>query len=125
MFQSKNLPDDALQWAIYDRLCSAVYYALNFGLNTDQDPDELPDDWRNLDAGGLAHLLALSLSPEGAFMPNAIRLDPWTAHYLRPYDEAAFFHIVERWLAKEPLDERISEDPRDEDEKPTAGKIIP
>jgi hypothetical protein len=140
VFESKDLLENALRWALYDRLCSAVYYALNFGLSTDQDPDEILEDWRNLDAGGLANLLVLSLSPDGAFMPNAIRVDPWVAPYLRPYDEPDFFPIIERWLAKHPLDERICEDPRDEDMKvrrlknlvsaidaegkPTAGKII-
>jgi hypothetical protein len=142
VFESKNLPDNALRWTIHDRLCSAVYYALNTGLNAGfQEPDELLKEWRELEAYGLANLLALSLSPDGASMPNAIRVDPWIAPYLRPYDEAAFFHIIERWLANEPLDERICKDPRDEDlkvrhlksivsaihdaEKPTAGKIIP
>jgi hypothetical protein len=141
LFESKNLLDTAMRWALHDRLCSAVYYALNFGLYTDQDPDEIPGDWRNLDAGGLANLLILSLSPGGAFTPNAIRIDPWVVPYLRPYDEPAFFPIIERWLAKVPLDGRICDDPRDEDmkvrhlkrlvsvihdaEKPTAGKIIP
>ena len=142
MFESKNLLDNALQDAIYDRLCSAVYYALNTGLDPDlPDPDDLYEHWSELDAGGLAHLLVRSLSPDGAIMANAVRVEPWLARYLRPYDEAAFFHIIERWLAKEPLADHICENPQDENlkvkrleklisaihdaAKPTVGKIIP
>jgi hypothetical protein len=142
VFESKNLLNNALAWAVHDRLCSAVYCGLNTGVNTGFDESKvIRKQWRELGAYALAHVIVLSLSPEGADLPNRIRFDPWIAEYLRPYDKEGLFRIVEQWLAGEPLDERICEDPRDEDlkvrhlkrligaihdsGKPTAGRIIP
>jgi hypothetical protein len=52
VFESKDLLDNALRWAIHDRLCSAVYYALNYTVGYLDDPDhpegrrKLLEEWR-------------------------------------------------------------------------------
>lgn len=146
MFGNKNLLFNALQGAISDRLCSAVYYALNFTvghLGVAEDTKErgkLLREWRHLGVYTVAHIVLLSTLPEAPSLPHAVRLIPWITQYLRPCDEEAMLPIVQQWLDGEPLAERISWNPHDEDlkvnelqrlvgaihdsEKPTAGKII-
>ena len=143
---SKNLPFNALQGAIHDRLCSAVYYALNFTIGYLGYPEKSPkrekllEGWRELGAYTLACIVVLATLPEGSSLPHAVRLIPWIAQYLRPYNEEAVVPIVQQWLDGESLAERISRNPQDEDmkvrelrglvsaihetEKPTASKII-
>lgn len=117
MFESKHLTNDALQGAIYERLCSVVYSALNTALNSLHDPKGLRKEWRELGAYALAHVLVLSASPRGASLPRAIRLNPWIAQCLRPYDEEGLLPIVEQWLDGKPLAGHISESPEEEDIK--------
>ena len=112
MFESTNLINNALQGAIYDRLCSAVYSALNNAVGTSLDPEGLRNEWRELGAYALTHVLVLSVSPGGASLPRAIPLTPWIAQCLRPYNEEGLLVIVERWLGGQPLAERISESPK-------------
>jgi hypothetical protein len=147
VFESKNLLDNALKWAIHDRLTSAVYYALNFtvgylnDLEEPEDQDKFLQEWRELGAYTVACIIVLSTLEEGPSLPHAARLIPWITQYLRPCDEAAILPIVQQWLDGEPLAERISRNPQDEDikvrelkrlvsavhdsGKPTAGKIMP
>jgi hypothetical protein len=122
VFESKNLLGNALQSAIYDRLCSAVYYALNYtigyleGLDS-QNSGKLLREWRELGAYAVAGIVLLSTLPEGPSLPHAVRLIPWIADYLRDYDEEAVLPIVQQWLDGEPLAERISANPQDEEMK--------
>jgi hypothetical protein len=98
VFESKDLTNNALDGAMYDRLCSLVYCALNNALNSFHDPKTLRKEWRELGAHSLAHVLVLSGTPEGASLPRAIDLDPWIAERLRPYNEEGLLHIVKQWL---------------------------
>lgn len=122
MFESKNLLGNALQSAMYDRLCSAVYYALNYtigyleGLDS-QNCGKLLGEWRELGAYTVAGIVVLSTLPEGPSLPHAVRLIPWIADYLRDYDEEAVLPIVQQWLDGETLAERISANPQDEEMK--------
>jgi hypothetical protein len=144
VFESKNLLFSALQSAIDDRLCSVVYYALNYSigyLTGPEEPEELRVEWRELGAYTVACIVVLSKWQESPSLPHAVRLIPWIGQYLQPYDEAAVLPIVQQWLDGEPLAENISRNPQDEDlkvrnlkrlvsavhdaGKPTAGKIIP
>lgn len=124
MFESKNLLVNALEGAIYDRLCSAVYYALNYTIGyldglEEESPirDKLIEEWREVGAYAVASIVVLSTLPEGPSLPHAVRLIPWIAEYLRNYDEEAVIPIVQRWLDGEPLEERISANPQDEEMK--------
>jgi hypothetical protein len=123
MFESKNLLNNALTCAINDRLCSAVYYALNFTVGYFDDPEEpqareeLLVEWRELGAHTVARIVVLSTLPEGPSLPHAARLIPWVAQYLRPNDEEAILPIVQQWLDGDPLADHISRNPQDEDLK--------
>ena len=117
MFESKNLLNDALQGAIYDRLCSMVYSALNTALDSDPDPVEQLKEWRELGADAFAHVLVLSASPDGPSYPGAFRMDPWIARHLRPYTADGLARIVQQWLEGKPLAANISERPEEEDLK--------
>ncbi|MGO9589525.1 MAG: hypothetical protein ACLP3K_05695 [Candidatus Acidiferrales bacterium] len=117
MFESKNLANNALDEAIYDRLCSLVYVALNTALNDFDDPKAQTKEWRGLGAPAFAHVLVISASPNWASYSGAFWMDPWIAEYLRPYTAEGLTHIVEKWLKGKPLAPHISEDPADEDLK--------
>jgi len=123
VFESNNLLNNALACALNDRLCSAVYYALNFTVGYLDDPEEpearekLLFEWRELGAYTVARIVVLSTLPEGPSLPHAARLIPWIAQYLRPYKEEAILPIVQQWLDGELLAEHISRNPQDEDVK--------
>jgi hypothetical protein len=124
VFESKNLLGNALQSAIYDRLCSAVYYALNYTIEyldgLEEEPpsrDKLIEEWRELGAYTVAGVVVLSTLPEAPSLCHAVGLIPWIAEYLRDYDEEAVLPIVQQWLDGKPVAERISANPQDEEMK--------
>ncbi len=117
MFESKNVADNALDEAIYDRLCSLVYAALNSALDGFEDPKVQMREWRELGAAAFAHVLVISASPDWASYPGAFWINPSTAHRLRPYTAESLTHIVEQWLSGQPLASHISEGPEEEDFK--------
>lgn len=117
MSGTKSPIDDALCVAIYDRLCSMVYCALNTGLDSHHDPTELRKEWRQLGSAALAHVLVLSASPDWSSYPRTFWMNPWIAEHLRGYDAHQLEHIVRDWLERTPLHSRVNDDPQVEDHK--------
>ncbi len=113
----KSPIDDALCAAIYDRLCSMVYCALNTGLDSYHDPKELRKEWRQLGSAALAHVLVLSATPHWSSYPRTFWMNPWIAQHLRGYNADQLAHIVRDWLERKPLDSRVNEDPLEADLK--------
>lgn len=115
MYGSKNLLTDALREATTDKLWSLVYFALNISLDCFDDPKAEKAEWREI--GTYCVTLAL-ISKDGGCLPiMRSRLDPWVIQSLEAFGEAAILPVVDKWLQGEPLPERISEDPREEDAK--------
>jgi len=117
VFETRNLIENALQGAIYDRLCSVVYCALNTALNSFHDPKALRKEWRKLGSNGVARILIVAVSCEDSYSPDGIRLESWIARRLRPFDEDGLVPIVGEWLEGKLLSSHISENPDEEDLK--------
>ena len=116
MFESKDVINNALDGAIYDRLCSLVYSALNTALDSFDHPKAQMKEWRELGAAAFAHVLVISASADWASYPGAFWMNPWIAQRLRPYAAEGLTHIVEQWLSGQPLAPHI-EKPEEEDLK--------
>lgn len=89
-----------------------VYSVLN-GIKSDRPMSE----WRDLGTYQIARLIVQSAAQDWERYPETFWMDEWIAQHLRNYDPGGLCLIVDRWLQKVPLDERVSPDPREEDMK--------
>ena len=116
MSGTKGPIEDAYYDAIYKRLFSMVYFALNEGV-APKYRRSFRRDWTERGSYLLGELLLLSSRPDWESHPDTFWVDPWIAKHLLEYESGSLCFIVDRWLAGDPLPPTISEDPREEDSK--------
>jgi hypothetical protein len=111
--------ESALRDAMDHRLWSMVYAALNWVLESTNDPEEQIKEWRELGAWPLTEILVAS--PCGNESPYGLTywINPWIAQHLHQYDAHALIGIVEEWLERHPLPPNISDDLGEEDPSST------
>jgi len=113
----KSPIDDALLAAVYDRLCSMVYSALNLAHENSAEPKSFRKKWNEIGAYGLAEALMSSAAGDYSSGLVAFWINPWIAQHLCKLNADEIVAIVRRWLEREPLDLRVSDDPLEEDAK--------
>ncbi len=113
----KSPIDDALFAAENDRLCSMVYSALNTALDHSYESKQFRKRWNEIGAYGLAQTLMSSAFGDSSSGLQTFWVDPWIAQHLRKFSADQVVLIVRRWLEREPLNLRVSDDPLEEDAK--------
>jgi hypothetical protein len=113
----KSPIDDALLAAVYDRLCSMIYSALNSAHENSDEPKRFRKDWNEIGAYGLAEALMASAAGDYSSGVETFWMDPWIAQHLCKLGADQIVTIVQYWLERQPLDLRVSDDPLEEDAK--------
>jgi hypothetical protein len=111
----KSPIDDALSAAIYGRLCSVVYSALNDARENSEEPTRFRKYWDGIGAYELAKALVFSASHDRSTHPQAFSMNPWIAHHLRKLSADEIAAVVMDWLERKPLDSHVSDNPLVED----------
>jgi hypothetical protein len=112
---TKSPIDDALLAAMYGRLCSVVYSALNDARENSGEPKRFRKHWNEIGAYELAKALVFSASHDCASHPEAFSMNPWIAHHLRKLSADQIAAVVMDWLERKPLDSHVSDNPLAED----------
>jgi hypothetical protein len=113
----KSPIDDALSAALYGRLCSVVYSALNDARENSDEPKKFRTHWNEIGAYELAKALIFSASHDCSSHPEAFSMNPWIAQNLRKLSADQITVVVMDWLERKPLDLRVSDNPLAEDAK--------
>jgi hypothetical protein len=108
--------EDAYHHAVYDRLYSMVYSALNYGIDAEYR-QSFRRDWTERGSYSLAQLLLRCARPDWASHPETFWINPWISEHLIVCEAASLCQIIDEWLADEPLPLLVSEDPEVEDKK--------
>jgi hypothetical protein len=104
---------DAYHHAVYNRVVSMVYCALNGSGSTDY----IRKDWKKRGTYQLTQLLLQCARPDWSSHPETFWIAPWIADHLRASDPNRLYYIVDQWLEGQPLPYLVSDDPFVEDAK--------
>lgn len=102
--------------AIYNRLHSMVYFALNEGIPP-EDRRAFRRDWAERGSYLLAQLLLQCARPDWASHPETFWVDPWIAEHLLACEAGSLCYFIDQWLDDRPLPPFVSEVPLVEDHK--------
>jgi hypothetical protein len=116
MFGSKSPVEDAYHQAVYNRLLSMIYSALNYGVSPEQRKI-FRKDWNERGSFQLAELLLRCAHPDWASYAETFWMNPWIAKHLLACDAGSLCHFIDQWLDDQPLPQLVSEDPLVEDRK--------
>lgn len=116
MFGIKSPIEDAYHDAVFHRLLSIVYFALNDGVPPEHRKN-FRKDWVKRGSYLLGQLLLRCASPDWASYPETFWVDPWIAENLLASEAGSLCYFIDQWLDDQPLPPLVSEDPRVEDRK--------
>jgi len=116
MFGSRSPIEAAYHQAVFNRLFSIVYFALNDGISP-SDLKEFRKDWTERGSLRLAELLLRCARPDWASYPETFCLRPWIAERLKRCEAESLCYFLDAWLNDEPLPLGVSQDPLIEDYK--------
>jgi len=116
MFGINSPIEDAYHQAVYNRLVSAVYSALNQHVAPD-DRMSFRKDWSERGANDLAKLLLQCARADWESYPEAFWIYPWIAELFLRCEPDGLLFVVSQWLEDQPLPPLTSEDPQVENQK--------